>query len=139
MPRGGSRPGSGQKKKKVSVPVELLSPQAAQALGASPSPASVRPAPSAAGPLSDPVTRDQLLIKLNEVALAGDPQALRLALIELPKVDLAIEQTRNLRLRNVALRDLLLKKGLPLEEQDLEFDPVEDPIAKPQALKVVGK
>lgn len=134
MPRGGRRPNSGPKKKTVEVPVELLSPSVAQALGASPSPAS--PAPSL-----DLISEDQILAKLNELALAGNPIALRLFIEQrerTAKVELLKEQTKNLRLRNQALKNHLEREGLPVDDEN-EFEPSVDPVQLQPALKMVGK
>lgn len=133
MAHGGSRPNTGPKKKKVSIPVELLSPSVATALGASPS-----PAPSVPPTL---ISEDQILAKLTELALAGNPLCLRLALEQRErgaKVELLKEQTRNLKLRNQALKNHLEREGLPVDDAD-EYEPSEDPVQLAPALKMVSK
>lgn len=133
MGRGGPRPGSGRKPSKVTLPIAavpssvtgVVSPSTPSLPFASPSPE---------------INEEQLLAKLNELALAGNPLALRLALEmneRRAKVALLEAQTRNLKLRNRALSDHLNKKGIELGED--EYEPEEDPVQKPQSLKVVGQ
>lgn len=137
MAHGGPRPGSGPKKKKITIPVEAL-----PSFGAGTKTTS-HPVPPSSSPSASPIpeiNEELLLAKLNELALAGNPIALRLALEgneRRAKVALLEAQTRNLKLRNRVLSDHLTKKGLELGPD--EYEPEEDPVQKPQGLKVVGQ
>jgi len=132
MGRGGARPNSGPKKKKVTLPIEALPSSVTGVI----SPPASTPSPSA----TPEIDETALLLKLNELALAGNPIALKLALEmneRRAKVALLEAQTRNLKLRNRALSNHLEKKGIELGED--EYEPEEDPVQKPQGLKVVGQ
>jgi hypothetical protein len=136
MPRGGKRDGSGRKKTTVKVPVVALLPPPIPISKEVMSPSS----PAEPSPPKQTPTQEELMEKLFELAGQGDIQALKLALAELPRVALMQEQTRALRLRNVLLRDLVTKKGLPLDELDAEFEPEEDPVQAPRrGSKAVGE
>lgn len=135
MPRGGKRDGAGRKKTTVKVPVVALLPPPTPISPKGTENPEPEPPPSRFIP-----TQEELMEKLFELAGQGDIQALKLALAELPRVALMQEQTRALRLRNVLLRDLVTKKGLPIEDIDLEFEPEEDPVqATRRSSKVVGE
>lgn len=126
MPRGGYRPTAGRKRKHPIPPQDLVSPHA---------PSSI---PTASLVL---LAEDQILAKLQELALAGNPLCLRLALEQrerAAKVELLKEQTRNLRLRNQALKNHLEREGLPVDDEN-EYEPNEDPVQLQPALKMVGK
>lgn len=135
MPRGGPRPNSGPKKKKVEVPIEALSRSTEK----------TRPAasdPSASSSTSELPTEDQLWAKVTALALQGNPIAMKLALEQRErdaKVALLQEQTRNLKLRNQALKHHLEREGLEAEEDSNEFEPTEDPVRKVTPLKAVGQ
>jgi hypothetical protein len=134
MPRGGARPNSGPKKKKITLPIEALPSSVTGVL-----PSVQRPTQETA-PFTE-ISEDQLIAKLNELALAGNPLALKLALDmgeRRAKVELLHAQTRNLKLRNRALSVHLDKKGIELGED--EFEPEEDPVqARRPGLKAVGE
>jgi hypothetical protein len=134
MPRGGARPNSGPKKKTVTLPVEAV-PSSVSGVASPPSPAR----PSVPSPLPE-FDEAELLDKLYELALEGNPFALKLAL-EHPerkaKLELLQAQARNLKLRNRALSEHLNKKGIELDAD--EWEPEEDPVKRPRGLKAVGE
>lgn len=135
MPRGGARPNTGPKKKKITLPIEALPSSVTGVL-----PSAHRTPTQETPPLTE-INEDQLIAKLNEMALAGNPLALKLALDmgeRRAKVELLHAQTRNLKLRNRALSVHLDKKGIELGED--EFEPEEDPVqARRPGLKAVGE